>query len=160
MASFAYGATLFQRDHGGSMRFRLEADEAELSEKGERFVAELAKSLFPACPELSELLEKALPAKDPELRYPVLRELKALMHGEYTATLERMRHDVECVLSQSDSEAQKSEVPIADSDLITYRRVRQLLLRRGYEEKDFDPGGSLAGLSASELLDRARDANS
>jgi hypothetical protein len=78
----------------------LEATEDELREKGEQLVATLAKSFFFENPELSEVLEKALPAKERVLKFPALQGLKDEARAEYEATLRRMILDIGKVLSE------------------------------------------------------------
>jgi hypothetical protein len=83
------------------MRFRLDATEEELYEKGERLVEALSRSLAYAHPGLSEALEKALPEKDTDLKYSVLRGMKAEARAEYEATLKRMLADIWEILDSS-----------------------------------------------------------
>lgn len=80
------------------MRLRLEATPEELYEQGERLVEALAKSLVYANPDLADVLEKALPAKESDLKFQVLRDLKAHADKEYAATIERMLDDILGVL--------------------------------------------------------------
>ena len=83
------------------MRFHLEATPSELWTKGEALLAELAKAFSGINPDLAEVLEKALPPKEQDLKYPALRGLKAITTKEYEATLKRMLADVGKVLDQS-----------------------------------------------------------
>lgn len=96
------------------MRFRLDATDDELREKGERLVETLAKSFFHAHPDLADILEKALPRKEHALKYPLLRELKADARAEYEAMLKRMLADIGAVLAQTgatDDSLQKAGGP-------------------------------------------------
>lgn len=145
------------------MRFRLEATEEELREKGEQLVDTLSKSLEFSHPELSEILEKALPRKEHDLKYRALRELKAKVAKEYESTMQAMIKEIGQVL---DDAVRKSEdepagfydhtQPIAQKDDILYGRVKKLVMERGYRKTDFEKDGALYGWSTNQLLDLLR----
>lgn len=101
------------------MKFRLEATPGELHEKGGALVEELAKAFSGINPDLAEALEKALPAKEQELKHPALQGLKKRTDKEYAAMLKRMNKDIGKVLDQSvsGSSFQKSVV----DDLVNVR---------------------------------------
>lgn len=83
------------------MRFHLEATPAELWQKGTALIEELVKAFAQTNPDLSEVLEKALPPKEQNLKYPTLRGLKAVTSKEYDAMTKRMLADIGKVLDQS-----------------------------------------------------------
>lgn len=83
------------------MKFRLEATPAELWQKGTALVEELVKAFSGLNPDLAERLEKALPPKEQELKYPVLQGLRAITTKEYEATVKRMLGEIGKVLDQS-----------------------------------------------------------
>jgi len=83
------------------MRVRLEATPQELSEKGEELIKALAHELYPVSPELAETLEKALPEKEPALKYKALRDIHKITKDEYEKTLERIHLDIAKVLAEA-----------------------------------------------------------
>lgn len=46
--------------------------------------------------------------------------------------------------------------PLINREEKAYRRARSVLIRRGYEEADFEEGGVLYGKSTNELVEMAR----
>ena len=83
------------------MRLQLEATPAELHEKGEALLGELAKAFSGIDSDLAEALEKALPAKEQELKYPALRGMKKIADDEYERTLKKMLAAIGKILDQS-----------------------------------------------------------
>lgn len=93
------------------MKLHLEATPEELVEKGESLVETISDLLRPASPDLASALEKAIPRKEAELKFPVLRELQKKTEKEYERQMGLMLKDIGKVLDQS---VKKSE---DDSDL-------------------------------------------
>lgn len=83
------------------MRVQLDATPQELSEKGEELIKALVRELAPVSPELAESLEKALPEKEPALKYRALRDIHKITKEEYAKTLERIHLDIAKVLSEA-----------------------------------------------------------
>jgi len=83
------------------MRLQLEATPQELNEKGDELIKALVRELYPTSPELAENLEKALPKKEPVLKYRALRDIHKITKEEYEKTLERMHLDISRVLSEA-----------------------------------------------------------
>lgn len=87
------------------MRIRLEASPEELAAKGNQLLEVLARSLEPHHRGLSDALQKAIVEADqdeqPELRYPVLRELHERTRTAYAAQLDAMLRDINRVLDAS-----------------------------------------------------------
>jgi len=83
------------------VRFHLEATPAELWQKGTALIEELVEAFAQTNPSLSEVLEKALPPKEQNLKYPMLRGLKDITAKEYDAMMKRMLADIGKVLDQS-----------------------------------------------------------
>lgn len=139
------------------MRFRLNATPKELAEKSGKLVEELSELFQFDAPDLAESLEKALPAKEPELKYPVLRELQAKTAKLYREHMDQMLQAIGKVLDQGLGKSLEHDhtKPVADKDAVAYQRAREVLIRRGWEEVDFQPGGPLYGWSANQLLDLA-----
>ena len=82
------------------MKFRLEADPDELREKADKLLKSLHNELIGTAPDVAEKLEKALPRKEPVLKYPVLRELQKKTAEEYERTLKRMNKEIGKVLDR------------------------------------------------------------
>lgn len=61
--------------------------------------------------------------------------------------------------SQEQGQVQKAEkfydftAPIVAKEDAAYEKVKRALMKRGYNEHDFEPGGDLYGQSTNELLD-------
>ena len=83
------------------MRVRLEATPQELADKGAALIKALVVELYPVSEELAENLEKALPAKEPALKYKALRDIHRITKEEYQKTLERVHLDIAKVLSEA-----------------------------------------------------------
>ena len=83
------------------MKLRLEADSPEeVRAKSRELIKALRDELAEAAPEVAEALEKALPRKEQELKYPVLRTLQKKTSEEYDRTLTRMLLDIGRVLDR------------------------------------------------------------
>jgi hypothetical protein len=109
------------------VRLRLEATPAELWTKGTALVEELAKAFSGVNAELADILEKALPPKEHQLKYPVLQELSDRTTKEYEATLKRMLVDIGKVLDKS------LKAP-------TLRKSGTLFKQEEEEEEKLEPG--------------------
>lgn len=141
------------------MQFRLDATPDELEEKSGKLVEELSDLFRAVSPELSELLEKALPPKEQELKYPVLRALQKKTQDLYAKHMKDMLAVIGKVLDASVEKSLEYDhtKPIAEKDAVAYKRVKQVLVRLGWDESDFEPGGPLYGWSVNQLLDLARE---
>jgi hypothetical protein len=111
------------------MKLHLEATPAELWQKGTMLVEELVKTFSGVNEELAEALEKALPPKEQELKYPVLQKLKAITTKEYEATLKRMLADIGKVLDQS-----------VKAPSVVLEKSGKLEKQEGEEEDKLEPG--------------------
>lgn len=83
------------------MRFQLEVTPEELWTKGDALVTELVKAFSSVNPDLAEALEKSLPPKEQDLKYPALRGLKSVTTKAYESMLKRMLSEIGKVLDQS-----------------------------------------------------------
>lgn len=83
------------------MRIKIDASPTELSEKGDALIQALVRSLTPACPELAERLEKALPEPQLKLRHRALRDIHKITKEAYRKTLEAMHLDIARVLDEA-----------------------------------------------------------
>jgi len=83
------------------MRFQIEATPTELKQKSMNLVRQLSHMFAPVAPELSEILEKALPRKEQALKYPVLRALQKQTRDLYQEHLDRMVAEISEVLDES-----------------------------------------------------------
>lgn len=83
------------------MRLLFVADPAEYAERRDQFVERLAKSFASIDPQLSQILEKALPRKEPELKFKVLRDLHKTTAQAYQKQVQSMLTDIGKVLDQS-----------------------------------------------------------
>lgn len=91
------------------MQFDLRAGPGELARKGAQLVEALIKAFAFEAPALAQALEKALPAKEPVLKYKVLQDLHEREGKAYKAMLEAMNREVLAVL-QEKPEVRKSLV--------------------------------------------------
>jgi predicted GNAT family N-acyltransferase len=94
------------------MKLQIDATPEELVEKADSLVESIGEFLRPIAPDISEILEKALPRKESELKFPVLRELQKRTEVLYEQQLEAMLKDIGKVLNQS-----KTKKSLDDSDL-------------------------------------------
>lgn len=107
---------------------------------------------------LEKALRAAIPSKEKELKYPVLRALKERSKDAYRARLRKMRRDIDKVLAQSIKKSfHDHSAPIHEAEAIAYERVKAALKRKGFREQDFDEGGRFYGWSTNALLDLARN---
>lgn len=83
------------------MKLKITATPNELAEKSEQLVRQVSALLRYANPELSESLEKALPTKEPVLKYPVLQELLQITQDSYEKHLKLMLDEIGKVLDES-----------------------------------------------------------
>jgi superfamily II DNA or RNA helicase len=90
------------------MKLRIEATPAEMVEKSEDLVRALSNRLAPFDPHLADILEKALPYPEPDLKYPVLQHLKEQTSKLYKEHIEAMLGEIGKVLEGGDM--QKSEI--------------------------------------------------
>ena len=147
------------------MKLRLDATPKELAEKSEQLVQSVSTLLRPVSPELADALEKALPRKEAELKFPVLRDLQKKTEVLYDKQMDLMLKDIGKVLDKSlSAKAVKKSLPSPDysqkivaKEEKAYGRIKADLIARGYVEADFDKGGSLYGYSTNELIDLARN---
>lgn len=155
------------------MKLHLEATSEELAVKASKLAKAVTDLIRPADPELAESLEKALPKKEQELKYPVLRGLQQATEELYAKQVQAMLKEIGKVLDQG---LAKEEAPkegpglfgksldepddftkeIADRDSVAYRRIKEVLVNRGWKFSDFDEGGPFYGWSVNQLLDFAR----
>ena len=119
------------------MRLQLEATPAELWSKGNALLEELAKAFADINPDLAEALEKALPPKEQDLKYPALRGLKAVTGQEYDRMLKRMLADIGKVLDKSVSGNQFVKA-LQEEMASAGEHVEHLIKQLGPPEKDED----------------------
>lgn len=114
------------------MKFRLEATPAELWHKGTALIEELVKAFSGVNDDLADSLEKALPPKEQDLKYPVLQKLRAITTKEYEATLKRMLADIGKVLDQTVSGTKAGSTELAKAEKLTKQEDE--------EEEKLEPG--------------------
>lgn len=121
------------------MRLHLEATPAELWTKGTALVEELVKAFATTNPDLAEALEKALPPKEQDLKYPALRGLKAITTKEYESMLKRMLADIGKVLDQTISGTSSGFVKALEGEMQSAgEHVEHLIKQLGPPPKDED----------------------
>ena len=76
------------------MRLELRASPDEIREKSGQLLERLGEMLSSEAPEISEMLEKALPQKERELKYPVLQELAARTRELYAHQMDLMIQEI------------------------------------------------------------------
>lgn len=139
------------------MKFRLDATPEELEEKSEKLIKTLSDVFRSAVPDLSESLEKALPPKEQELKYPVLRDLLQQTTDIYEQHMQDMLKAIGKVLDGSVKKSYDHTKDVAIKDGKAYDRVKRILEEMGYVETDFLEGGSLYGKSTNELIALAQE---
>lgn len=83
------------------MRFELQASPEEIREKAGLLLDRLSAMFSAEVPEISDSLEKALPAKEQELKYPVLRALAERSRDLYQHHVTLMLEEIEEVLREA-----------------------------------------------------------
>ena len=83
------------------MKLRVDATPEELEEKAPDLVKAMIELLRPASPEMADVLEKAIPRKEKELKFPVLRALQKQTEVAYEKQMELMLKDIGKVLDKS-----------------------------------------------------------
>ena len=83
------------------MRVRIDATPHELETKGNDLIKALVRSIGPLNADLAESLEKALPKKEPELKFKALQEIHEITAKEYEKMLERMYLDIATVIEEA-----------------------------------------------------------
>jgi hypothetical protein len=110
------------------VRLFLEAEPGEILERGETLLHELAHAIGPFNPDLEEALTKALPHKESQLKYRVLKQLQKKTSGAYQAMLEQMLQDIGKVVDKG-----------AKTTLIK-ALIKQDEEGEGEEEEPLEPG--------------------
>jgi hypothetical protein len=82
------------------MKLTIEGTAKELREKRGELLKALVREFRGLDDDLADLFQKALPKKEPQLKYRVLRELQKLTADGYRKTLDRMLEDISAVLDQ------------------------------------------------------------
>lgn len=110
--------------------------------------------------ENTELLEKALrqalPKKESELKFAVLRGIKDEAKAEYRKALDKMNREILKVLNRPMKKAIDYSEPVFNKEAVAYERVQAVLKRMGYDDRDFEEGGVFYGMSTNELIEIAR----
>lgn len=107
------------------MYLRVEGSREERAEKGALAVERVAELLAGDCPECAEqlqLLQKALPRKEPELKYRALRTLAARTKKAYDETIKEMLNEIVGVL---DRDIEKGGTPVGGITPGGYRKVAE-----------------------------------
>ena len=102
------------------MRLQISATPQELRAKRSQLIKALIDQVTAIDPELAEQLEKALPRKEPELKYKVLQQLKQKTTSRYQKTLIDMVSDIEDVLEGTTPDAAKSEHPYLEKAVVDF----------------------------------------
>lgn len=130
------------------MRLFIEGTPEEFSEKHEELVKALSAQLEHVSPDLVEVLEKALPNKEPALKFRAMEQLRKRTSAMYRDTLDAMLKDIAKVLD-GESVIKKSgfdwDAPPREptlKDLQEFQRIRTLMAEQataGLEkaERDF-----------------------
>ena len=156
------------------MKLQLSASRKELREKSSQLVKAISALLSEESPELADQLLKALPRKEVQLKYPVLRAIQNNTNAMYAAQVEAMLKDIGKVLDQAAATSRSTPVKepvrevlrepvkdhtkaIADKDAKAYNTVIKILEKVGYKRSDFDIDGPLYGWSTNQLLDLAKE---
>ena len=135
------------------MKFALEATPEELGEKGEDLIRSLRDLLQYSAPETAELLEKALPTKEPNLKFPVLRGIYRNTKKEYQAMCERIVNGAMEIIEGNMGKSYDHSKAAADKDQEKYDELKKLLITYGYVDRDYEYGGVLYGWSTNQLIE-------
>jgi valyl-tRNA synthetase len=149
------------------MKLKVTGTPDELRDKAESLVKSLGDILHPVSPDIAEALYKAIPAKEVELKFPVLRSLQEKTMAAYKKQMELMLEDIGAVLDKSlkTSTISKSEIAeekspdytneIVARDEKSYEQAKNEVKKYGYTDADFEIGGYLYGYSTNQLIDLA-----
>ena len=155
------------------MKLRVDATPEELEEKAPDLVKAMIELLRPASPDMADVLEKAIPSKEQELKFPVLRALQKQTEVAYDKQMDKMMEDIGKVLDKSlktsvfkksEDAVSKEKSPdytkqIVAKDEKSYEQIKAEFLNDGYSESDFEVGGTLFGYSTNQLIDMQREKN-
>jgi hypothetical protein len=146
-------------------KLRLEGRPEELEEKGPEIIKAVVERL-PATPltdPILEILEKARPTKEVQLKHPAVRgihqEMGAFVESQYAAML----REIGKVLDRDPDETRKAydhSQRYYDADARRYDEVKAALSEHGYTEMDFQIGGDLHGWSVNQLVELYRKLSS
>lgn len=142
------------------MKLQLDATPEELRDKGPDLIKAITNLLAEHNPEIAEALEKALPQKEKELKYPVLQHLHDESTKAYLRLTGLMIGDIEKVLRSGLEKAYDHTKEIADKDAVAYAKVQEILTAYGYGPADYQEGGRLYGMSVNELIDKIKELRS
>lgn len=158
----------------------LQSKSAELIKALSEMLPELAESLEKALPRkepelkypvLRELQKKTVEAYEKTMlamvkavgkvldRGPIAKsEQVTVMFKGSAATTVPCVHSGELQKAEPKAEPLKNDhtKPIADKDDVAYKRVKKVLVGKGFLESDFDEGGAFYGWSVNQLIDYAR----
>jgi valyl-tRNA synthetase len=149
------------------MRLRVDGTPDEIRDKAESLVKSLGDILHPVSPDIAEALYKAIPAKEAELKFPVLRSLQEKTMAAYKKQMELMLKDIGAVLDGAlktsmlgKSEIVEEESPDYTDEIVardekSYEQAKNEIKKYGYTDADFEIGGSLYGYSTNQLIDLA-----
>lgn len=151
------------------MKLRVDGTPEELREKAPDLVKSLSELLNSVDLDMEDVLEKAIPYKEKELKFPVLRALQKQTEVAYEKQMELMIKDIGKVLDKSlktstfkKSESSEEKSPdytkqIVAKDEKSYEQIKAEFLKDGYSESDFEVGGKLHGYSTNQLIDMQRE---
>lgn len=144
------------------MKIRVDGTPEELKEKAPDLVKSLSELLRSVDPEMSDALEKAIPYKEKELKFPVLRALQKRTEVAYDKQMDKMLKDIGNVLDMSLKTSTLEKSPdytkqIVAKDEKSYEQIKAEFIKDGYSESDFEVGGKFHGVSTNELIDMARE---
>jgi hypothetical protein len=113
-----------------------------------------------------EGIERELPkgALDGQIDKAEIKAYLVELKKSWQKTIDDFNRHIYSVPSVQKAEASQAQPlqhdftqPIAQKDGRAYRRVKSVLMKRGYTEADFEEGGTLYGYSVNELIDIVRD---
>lgn len=105
------------------MKLRVIATPKELEEKAPDLVKSLGDILRPVSPDIADALEKAIPRKEKELKFPVTRTLNEMTKRTYEKQMELMLKDIGKVLdgslkkSESDTDMEKATKAVSMKEM-------------------------------------------
>ena len=126
------------------MRFRFEATPEELWDKKESLVKALSQQFQPIDSEIADALEKALPHKEPSLKFRVLEDIRKRTSDTYQQLMDKMVADIGKVLDGK---------TVLGSDLAALAKSIAIIKAQNKEEEALKKSGPYIGPKGGKWAD-------
>lgn len=121
------------------MRLALDTTPQEYWLKRDTLIKALVDRIGQFDPELAETLEKALPAKEPELKYKAMQELHDQTAVEYSKMLKRMTADITEVLKSGKQRYHKPLKKAEGDEPEEYKSPEEIEYEKEYDPETGEP---------------------